>query len=92
MLRSVKTIIAPFDFSTRFIKNFVSEITSIQSSVYFLVHNDDNRKINAKSILGLISSNIKQGYEVDIFAYGSSQEQIDKDLQKVCDLIVGDEN
>lgn len=92
MLCTTKTIVAPFDFTTRFVKNFVTEATSIKSNLYFLVSGDSDRRINAKSILGLISANIKQGYEVEVFVYGNSQEQVDKDLQKVYDLIVGDEN
>lgn len=83
-----RTITANKDITPRFAKNFVAEVVHIKSNVYFIM---GNREINAKSILGIISVNIKNGDEFDVCVDNSiSQECAENDINKVIELLIGD--
>ena len=83
-----KTITTKEDISPRFAKNFVAEITHLKSNVYFIM---DNREINAKSILGIISINIMRGNIFDVCVDNSiSQECAEKDMNTVIEILMGD--
>lgn len=76
------------DICPRFAKNFVAEITHLKSNVYFIM---DNREINAKSILGLISINIMNGNTFDIRVDNSiSQKCAENDINTVIEILMGD--
>lgn len=83
-----KTITASKDISPRFAKNFVAEITHLKSNVYFIM---DNREINVKSILGIISINIMNGDIFDIVVDNPiSQEYAENDMNTVIEILMGD--
>lgn len=88
MFTTKKTIIANKDITPRFAKNFVANVTNIKSNLYFVV---GDREINAKSILGIISVNIKSGDRFDVCIDSSvSQECTENDINKVIELLTGD--
>lgn len=88
MFTTKKTIIANKDITPRFAKNFVAEVTHIKSNLYFVV---SDREINAKSILGIISVNIKNGDKFEVCVNNSiSQECTENDINKVIELLMGD--
>ena len=88
MFTAKRTITANKDITPRFIKNFVANITNIKSNLYFVV---DGREINAKSILGIISVNIKNGDEFEVYINNSiSQEYAENDMNKVIERLMGD--
>lgn len=83
-----KTITINKDISPCFAKNFVAEITQLKSNVYFIM---DNREINAKSILGLISINIVKDNTFDIRIDNSiSQEYAENDMNAIVKILMGD--
>lgn len=83
-----KTITASKDISPRFAKNFVAEITHLKSNVYFIM---DNREINAKSILGIISINIMNGDTFNVVVDSLiSQEYAENDMNTVIEILMGD--
>lgn len=84
-----KKITANKDISPRFAKNFVSDIANIKSNIYFVIEDKD---INAKSILGIISINIKNGNKFNVVVCNPlSQEEADDDMNKVIELLLGEE-
>lgn len=88
MFTAKRTITANKDITPRFIKNFVANITDIKSNLYFVV---GDREINAKSILGIISVNIKNGDEFEVCVDSPvSQECAENDINKVIELLIGD--
>lgn len=80
--------VALCDYGMRFSMNFSYAINNLKSNIYFV---NDERIINAKSILGIISADIHKG---DIFHirtfHGNSLEQAEKDFKTVHDIMVGD--
>lgn len=84
MERAECRFIIEHDFDSRYIKNFVSKIIGVRSDVYFA---KDNRKINAKSIIGLISLNIAKDDEIVIYVSGKSEWQVEADLDKVVQIL-----
>ena len=88
MFTAKRTITANKDITPRFAKNFVAEVTHIKSNLYFVV---GDREINAKSILGIISVNIKNGDKFEVCVNNSiSQECAENDMNKVIELLMGD--
>ena len=52
----------------------------------------EDKGINAKSILGIISINIKNGNKFNVVACNPlSQEEADDDMNKVIELLLGEE-
>ena len=83
-----RTITVNKDITPRFAKNFVANTTNVKSNLYFVV---GDREINAKSILGIISINIKNGDKFDVCVNNSiSQECTENDMNKVIELLMGD--
>ena len=88
MFTAKRTVTANKDITPRFAKNFVAEVTHIKSNLYFIV---GDREINAKSILGIISVNIKNGDKFEVCVNNSiSQECAENDMNKVIELLMGD--
>ena len=79
------TMTAPVDFGSRFVGNFTQNIIALRSSPYI---STIEKNINAKSILGLLSADIKQGNDICIQTVDNyNQEQADKDLEYIIGLI-----
>ena len=84
MERAECRFIIEHDFDSRYVKNFINEITKVRSDVYFA---KDKRKINAKSIIGLISLNIVKDDKIVIYVSGKSEWQVEADLDKVVEIL-----
>ena len=56
----------------------VQEASQYASKVYIQV---DNKKINAKSIMGMMSLALQEGDEVTVVAEGEDEEKAEKELR-----------
>ena len=75
---------SPTDFNSKFVRNFTQHITTLKSDLY--ISNID-KHVNAKSILGLLSADIKKDEIIKIQImnrFGYNQAEID--LKYVIDL------
>ena len=73
------------DFSSRFIKNLVNQLLNIKSNPYFITL---DRKILAKSLVGMLSAEIKYGDTIRVVVYSEiSQEVANEDLEYILNLI-----
>lgn len=63
------TLVSPIDFSSRFVRNLTQSIVAIKSTPYI---SSIDKNVNAKSILGLLSANIKKGSLIKIQTMNSS--------------------
>lgn len=87
MYTCVKTIVANKDISPRVAMNFVANLVKVKSSVYFALK---DREINAKSVLGIISINIKNGDEFTITTRSViSQLDAENDINQVVEFLNG---
>lgn len=59
---------------------FVQEANRYKSEIYL---QKDNKKVNAKSIMGIMSLAIAKGYVVTLIAEGADQEAAVTGLQKI---------
>jgi len=75
------TIKVKKDFSERFIKNLVEENSKLKSITY--IEKIGGRIANAKSILGILSLNIKSGDEIKILSNHPCLEQAQVDGKKI---------
>lgn len=81
MFTSEKTIMVANDITSRNIGNFTFHIQSVESDVYF---EKDNRHINAKSILGILSLSIMPMSTINVKVINKeSVEKAKSDLKKV---------
>lgn len=83
MFITSKTISSPCDFNSKFVRNFVGAIVAMKSTPYIATI---DRNINAKSILGLLSADIKKGDDIYIQCVDNYDEQQTKDD---LDIILG---
>jgi phosphotransferase system HPr-like phosphotransfer protein len=90
MYISEKTIISPCDFESRFVRNLAQNIVDMKSTPYIATM---DKTINAKSILGMLSADIKKDDNICIqVIHNGSQEQADNDLSYIMELICGVEH
>lgn len=88
MYISEKIVSAPCDFNSRFVTNLVHSLLEMKSSPYIATI---DKVVNAKSILGLLSADIRKGTDIClqiIDAY--SKEKADKCLIELTEAIFGD--
>lgn len=80
-----KSIISNCDFDKRFVSNLVEYLNKINSNVCITTI---DRRVNAKSVLGLLSLSIKRDdvIRIDILS-SDSVEKAQEDLYKVLELI-----
>ncbi len=71
MIRKAVTIQNSMDMETRPIAHLVQEASQYQSQVYIEV---ENKKINAKSIMGMMSLNFSKGTDLTVVAEGVDEE------------------
>ncbi len=57
----------------------VQVASQFESTVYL---NSDNRKVNAKSIMGMMSMGLESGAEVTVIAEGSDEEAAVSEIEK----------
>lgn len=85
MFIAEKVISAPCDFNSRFVANLVQSIVGIKSTPYIATL---EKNVNAKSILGLLSADIKKGNDICVQVIDNyKQEQADEDLEYIIKLI-----
>lgn len=85
-----KSIISPVDFNSRFVQNLVYEIMNIKSTPYIATL---DRNVNAKSILGLLSADIRKGDSICVQIINThNQQQAVEDLEYVLNKICGEIN
>lgn len=89
MFLSEKVISAPCGFTPRFVTDFVQSIVAMKSHPYISTL---DKNINAKSILGLLSANIKTGDSICVQVVNNcSKKQAEEDLSYILKLILGDD-
>lgn len=71
-------------FDSRYVKNFINKVVAIKSDVYFA---KDDRKINAKSIIGLLSLGLSMGDKIAIYVSGSNKDLLKSDMSKVIEIL-----
>lgn len=85
MFSSSKSITSPHDFDQRFVSNLVQMLNKINSNINITTI---DRRVNAKSVLGLLSLSIKQDdvIRIDILS-SESAEKAQDDLHKVLEIL-----
>ena len=85
MFSSSKSIVVMHNFDKRFTNNFVELLNKINSDIN--ISNID-RRVNAKSVLGLLSLAIKKDdvIRIDILS-SESVEKAQEDLHKVLEIL-----
>ena len=78
------SLVLPFNISGRNAHRLVYKMQEIQSSVKFRY---DSRLIDAKSLIGLLSAQLKQGNRVQVICYGTSGSFPEYDLHIVENII-----
>lgn len=85
-----KSIVSPVDFGSRFVQNFVYKIMNMQSNPYIVTL---DKNVNAKSILGLLSANIRKGDTIRIQVMNNYDlGQAESDLEYIINLICGEDD
>ena len=79
-------IICGKDFNERNVQNFVVETEKLNSLIYIQTKKDE-RRINGKSILGILSLKLKKGDEFKIILFNTFEEELKPELDKVLDVI-----
>lgn len=88
MFVSQRTILSPYDFTSKTTSRFVSGILTIKSALYIAT---SDKNVSAKSILGLLVADIKKGDAICVQSSNNqSQEQADDDLKMVLKTLQGD--
>lgn len=84
MFMSGKILSAPFDFNSKTVVYLAQAVMNFESTSYVVTL---DRNINAQSILGLLSANIKRGDNIHIQTVSNrSQEEAERDLKKLEDV------
>ena len=78
------SLVLPFNISGRNAHRLVYKMQEIQSSVRFRY---DSRLIDAKSLIGLLSAQLKQGSRVQVICYDTSGSFPEHDLHAVENII-----
>lgn len=79
------TMLAPMDFKSRVVGNLVQSIVALKSTPYI---STIARNINAKSMIGLLSADIKKNDKINIRTINTKDyEQAKSDLDFVVELI-----
>lgn len=85
MFSSSKSITSPHNFDKRFTNNFVELLNKINSDINIA---NIGRRVNAKSILGLLSLAIKKDDVIRIDCISNiSTEKAQEDLHKVLEIL-----
>ena len=57
---------------------FISKITPVNSSIYFIT--TDGRNINAKSLIGLLSAQLHCGEKINVIITGNNKNDVETDF------------
>lgn len=75
-----------YTFSVRYLRNFMEKIACIYSHVFFI---KGDRKVNAKSIIGLISLDLHEDDEITIYVSGVDKSNLERDMELVIGILGG---
>lgn len=79
MIKKPVTIQANMDMEARPIAHLVQEASQYSSKVYIEL---DEKKINAKSIMGMMSLGLNIGEEINVIADGKDEEEAISSIEK----------
>lgn len=79
MIKRPVTIKASMDMQSRPIAHLVQEASQYSSCVYIII---EDKKINAKSIMGMMSLNLTQGTSIELMADGEDEEKAIDGVEK----------
>lgn len=74
------TIIMPIDLSGRYVHRLVYKLQNLDSSIHFLIK---DRNINAKSLIGMFSAQIKKGNKIQVICYHEDSDKAHNDLKTI---------
>ena len=78
MIKKPVTLQSDLDMESRPIAHLVQEASQYDSTVYIEM---DNMKINAKSIMGMMTLNLSSGEKIDVIADGKDEEAVVADME-----------
>ena len=78
MIKKPVTLRSDLDMESRPIAHLVQEASQYDSTVYIEM---DNMKINAKSIMGMMTLNLSSGEKIDVIADGKDEEAVVADME-----------
>ena len=78
MIKKPVTLQSDLDMESRPIAHLVQEASQYDSTVYIEM---DNMKINAKSIMGMMTLNLSSGEKIDVIADGKDEEVVVADME-----------
>jgi len=73
--------------NTRFANNVIDRICNVKSSVYLMSNSNLDRKVNAKSLLGILSLSLKPLETLIVFVYNEDLKVAEQDLKTVIEVI-----
>ena len=73
--------------NTRFANNVIDRICNVKSSVYLMSNSNLDRKVNAKSLLGILSLSLKPLETLIVFVYNEDLKVAEQDLEVVMEAI-----
>lgn len=79
MIKKPVTIKVSMDMQSRPIAHLVQEASQYSSCVHIIM---EDKKINAKSIMGMMSLNLEQGTSVVLMAEGDDEEKAIEGVEK----------
>ena len=84
MIYKEMTIANPSGLKSRVAANFVQVAGKYESQILI---EGENKKINAKSIMGVLSLGIKQGEQIYVIANGKDEAEAIEALAKAAELV-----
>lgn len=75
-----KEIMVSKDHTTDTIKDIVNEFNKINSRIFII---SDNKRVNAKSIMGVLSLSLKSGDNIFIEVIGDDEEETIESMTKL---------
>jgi phosphotransferase system HPr (HPr) family protein len=79
MIRKTMTVKLASGFEARPVALFVQVASQFQSSIYVEMQ---DKKVNAKSIMGMMSLGVIEGEEIEVVADGQDEEEAIKQIEK----------
>lgn len=73
--------------NARFANNVIDRICNVKSSVYLMSNSNLDRKVNAKSLLGILSLSLKPLETLIVFVYNEDLKEAEQDLKTVMEAI-----
>lgn len=82
-----KEILSQKDFNSRVIANFIERLAIFNFNISFELKNDnENRRINAHSVIGLMSLGIRKNDSFFIYVDNENQNRIDEIISVINEI------